>query len=514
MSSGSSAKKKRRQFSLKEKVDIPSQVDAGKKQIHIANEMGVAPSTVATILKDRQKILELHRGSQLAPSRKRLRLGNFQEVDAAVLTWFKDAHSQNVPVSGPMLQEKARQFADALDITGFEASAGWLHRFRERNGITWQVVSGEEKAADAASAAAWRDEKFREIVASYSEDDIFNADETAFFYQMLPDKTMHFKGNSCKGGKQSKVRISVLLCCNATGTKKLKPLVIGKYKKPRCMRNVVSLPCHYRANSRAWMTRELFSEWLLKVDDEMRSAGRKILIIADNCSAHLVNVRLTNVQLEFLPPNCTSLLQPLDQGIIKSVKAHYRTRLVQRLLINLRMKLPTSINVRQATEMVTGAWWSVTSTTIQNCWRKAGLVVMPSESEQGSEESDASGMWQEVVERLAMDASVTFEDYVQCDDEACTSAELTTDDIVSAVRGDNSDEDANGEDDAETAPVSQPEESLSNADIMECVRKMRTYLGRCSNATEAEHKNVDNFEAFVLRQLSGTRQAKITDFFK
>ncbi|KAH8008844.1 hypothetical protein HPB51_005891 [Rhipicephalus microplus] len=182
MSSGSSAKKKRRQFSLKEKVDILSQVDAGKKQIHIANEMGVAPSTAATILKDRQKILELHRGSQLAPSRKRLRLGNFQEVDAAVLTWFKDARSQNVPVSGPMLQEKAWQFADALDITGFEASAGWLHRFRERNGISWQVVSGEEKAADAASAAAWRDEKFREIVASYSEDDIFNADEMAFFY--------------------------------------------------------------------------------------------------------------------------------------------------------------------------------------------------------------------------------------------------------------------------------------------------------------------------------------------
>lgn len=147
MSSGSSSKKKRRQFSLKEKVDILSQVDAGKKQIHIANEMGVAPSTVATILKDRQKILELHRGSQLAPSRKRLRLGNFEDVDAAVLIWFKDARSQNVPVSGPMLQEKARQFADALDITGFEASAGWLHRFRERNRITWQVVSGEEKAA-------------------------------------------------------------------------------------------------------------------------------------------------------------------------------------------------------------------------------------------------------------------------------------------------------------------------------------------------------------------------------
>ncbi|KAH9379666.1 hypothetical protein HPB48_018062 [Haemaphysalis longicornis] len=77
---------------------------------------------------------------------------------------------------------------------------------------------------------------------------------------------MHFKGNRCKGGKKSAVRVSVLLCCNATGTKKLTPLVIAKCKKPRCMKNLVSLPYYYRANSRTWMTRELFSEWLLKVD--------------------------------------------------------------------------------------------------------------------------------------------------------------------------------------------------------------------------------------------------------
>lgn len=96
----------------------------------------MAPSTVATILKDRQKISEQHRGSQLASSRKRLQIGNFQDLKAALLTWFKYAHSQDVPVSGPMLQEKARQFADALDVTGFDASAGWLHCFRKRNGIT------------------------------------------------------------------------------------------------------------------------------------------------------------------------------------------------------------------------------------------------------------------------------------------------------------------------------------------------------------------------------------------
>ncbi|KAH6920480.1 hypothetical protein HPB50_028532 [Hyalomma asiaticum] len=140
---GESAKKRRKQFSLQEKVDLLREIDSGKKQIDLCRKRGIAPSTVATIWKDREKILKLHQKSQLAPTRKRLRLGNFQDVDQAVLTWFKDARLQNIPVSGPMLQEKAREFADALEVTGFDASAGWLFRFRQRNGITWQVVSGD-----------------------------------------------------------------------------------------------------------------------------------------------------------------------------------------------------------------------------------------------------------------------------------------------------------------------------------------------------------------------------------
>ncbi|KAH8028926.1 hypothetical protein HPB51_020504 [Rhipicephalus microplus] len=103
---GDSAKKRRKQFSLQEKVDLLRELDSGKKQIDLCRERGIAPSTVATIWKDREKILKLHRESQLAPTRKRLRLGNFQDVDQAVLTWFKDARLQNIPVSGPMLQEK------------------------------------------------------------------------------------------------------------------------------------------------------------------------------------------------------------------------------------------------------------------------------------------------------------------------------------------------------------------------------------------------------------------------
>ncbi|KAH6947677.1 hypothetical protein HPB50_020716 [Hyalomma asiaticum] len=83
MSSSLPAAKKRKQFSLSEKVDILRQLDEGKKQAVVAKEHGVAHSTIATILKDKDKIMKCQEQSQLAPSRKCLRLGDYQQIDSA-----------------------------------------------------------------------------------------------------------------------------------------------------------------------------------------------------------------------------------------------------------------------------------------------------------------------------------------------------------------------------------------------------------------------------------------------
>ena len=41
-----------------------------------------------------------------------------------------------------------------------------------------------------------------------------------------------------------------------------------------------------------------------------------------NASCHTApeNMSLTNISVKFFPPNVTSLIQPLDQGIIRAVK--------------------------------------------------------------------------------------------------------------------------------------------------------------------------------------------------
>jgi len=49
-------------------------------------------------------------------------------------------------------------------------------------------------------------------------------------------------------------------------------------------------------------------------------------MISDNCGAH---DELESAQVKFipLPPNCTSVFQPLDLGIIACLKRRYERRL-------------------------------------------------------------------------------------------------------------------------------------------------------------------------------------------
>ncbi|KAH7958796.1 hypothetical protein HPB49_005171 [Dermacentor silvarum] len=59
------------------------------------------------------------------------------------------------------------------------------------------------------------------------------------------------KGESCHGGKVSKDRVTVLLCCNEDGSDMMKPWMSGKAKNPTCLQNIAHLPCVYKNNTKA-----------------------------------------------------------------------------------------------------------------------------------------------------------------------------------------------------------------------------------------------------------------------
>jgi hypothetical protein len=103
-----------------------------------------------------------------------------------------------------------------------------------------------------------------------------------------------------------------------------------------------SLPFLYYANKNAWMISEIFKKWLVSWDMELQLKLRKILLVLDNCATHPHLDSLKNIQLEFLSPNITSLIQQVDMGIINNLKTIYRSKLVNYILEAIQYNLLTS----------------------------------------------------------------------------------------------------------------------------------------------------------------------------
>ncbi|UYV79359.1 hypothetical protein LAZ67_17002284 [Cordylochernes scorpioides] len=216
--------------------------------------------------------------------------------------------------------------------------------------------------------------------SGYDPANIYNADETGLFFQLIPDRTLAHKDENCRGVKRMKQRITVLLCCNSTGTDKRRLLIIGKSANPRCFRNFSPhFYCTYTSNSKAWMTSSIFQEWLLQFNKQLVSEGRRILLLLDNATSHCVpNDCLSNIKIHFLPPNMTASLQPLDSGIIKSFKAQYRKLQLQKMVELADAHLPTELRLDYAVRYCKMAWDSVSPDSIRNCWNHTGIICFTS----------------------------------------------------------------------------------------------------------------------------------------
>ena len=127
----------------------------------------------------------------------------------------------------------------------------------------------------------------------------------------------------------SKIRMTGLAAANMNGDK-LPMFVIGKSQKPRCFNNIKKLPCRYQGQKKSCMDSTLFEEWVKELDNQFEKENWKIAPIIDNCTTHPEIGGLKAIDLFFLPPNTTSVLQPMDQGAIRSLKARYKTKVVQK----------------------------------------------------------------------------------------------------------------------------------------------------------------------------------------
>lgn len=233
------SKRKKVVVSMDKKLDAINRIDKGEALKKIAAELGVGTSTVSDWKKQRKEIEDFCCKMICKDSlegRGTAKKAKNETLDDALFMWYSAQRERGLPISGPILAQKALSLNKKLpnpDLK-FTASQGWLERWKNRHGIRQLTLTGESLSSDVAGAEKFKKD-FEQFVLSeeLTPDQIYNADETGLFYRMLPSKTLASKlEDSAKGYKKSKDRLTAMACSNASGKHKFPLVIVGKSKNP------------------------------------------------------------------------------------------------------------------------------------------------------------------------------------------------------------------------------------------------------------------------------------------
>uniref|UniRef100_A0A8D0L318 Tigger transposable element-derived protein 6 n=1 Tax=Sphenodon punctatus TaxID=8508 RepID=A0A8D0L318_SPHPU len=392
---------KRTSLSLKAKLEIIDDLESRRKsQAAICRELGLAKSTVATVWANREKIKSAIVEDSTPIQRKRIRNATHEDLDEAVYRWFKMARDNNMPVSGDALRTKAKTFAASLGIENFKCSNGWLDRFKQRHDLKFK------RSVNMEVANVWLTDVLPSLLQNYNPTDIYNVCETGLFYQLLPTRTLLKSNTSGSDMKQTKQQITLLLGGNMAGSDRLTPLCVGKVENPSCFRNVKTLPVTYRYDRNAWMTGEIWTEWIRWFDEKVESQCRKVLLFTDSAPVHPKVNGLKAVAVYYLPLNATSTH---GVGIVRCFKSWYRKFLLQEMIECMQSGESIKVDILQAIHLTHKAWDQVSETCFAKCFTYTGWCghedTQENEMPSLREECDALGLSETEMEAIEFEES-------------------------------------------------------------------------------------------------------------
>ncbi|XP_069172253.1 tigger transposable element-derived protein 1-like [Procambarus clarkii] len=346
-------KGKKATITVEVKKEIIAKHERGVRVVDLVREYGRTSSTICTILKRKEqfKTLEVAKGVTKA---KKL------YVDLVRKTPGASTEEEEI----------------------FKASRGWFEKFRKRSGIHSVVRHGEAASSDKAAAEKFVPE-FQEFVAEkeFLPQQVFNCYETGLFWKKMTKRTyITQEEQSLPGHKPMKDRLTLVLCANASGDCKVKPLLVYHSENPRvfkgCKVYKAQLNVMWRSNKKSWVTRIFFTEW---INDVFGPSMRDELYPENQF-----------ITIKFLPPNTTPLLQPMDQKVIANFKKLYMKALLERCVdvtdntgLTLKEFWKNHFNILGALHLIDKAWEGVTRRTLNSTWRNLWPEGVPERDFEG-----------------------------------------------------------------------------------------------------------------------------------
>lgn len=529
-------------FSIAKKVEILRKIDQGTSVRNVCEEYEIGRSTVYDLIKQKYEVFSFFADSDSPlemAKRKSMKGSKTPDLDKVMIDWFKQRRAEHVPLTGPMIIAQAKRYHEELNLTTpCKYTFGWLDKFKKRHGIRQIRIHGEKISADHDSAEVFIDE----IAAIIKEENIsleqiYNADETALFWRYMPRKTLAtLEEKKPSGVKDIKERLTVLACANAAGTHKLKLMIIGKSARPQSFKGVKIFPVIYKNNKRAWITQESFTDWyenhfIPEARNHCTSVNlpldAKIMLIVDNCTAHprAESLKRENAEVIFLPANCTSILQPLDCGVLRAFKCHYKNVFLQRMLDGINdekdiLQVVKEFTIKDALWTAANAWRDVSQETLKNAWRRLLPYTIFTDDDDDSENFNGFRISKEKASifsllTYAKDRHINLEEsdimeVMECDNDAPTINTLSDAEIMNkALNIENSDDDNEAPSDNEIK-----EERIPTDKLIGIIDNAIKGLEQRSFISEYELTTVRNIRDKLISERPKMKQLSLLNFMK
>ncbi|XP_062538718.1 jerky protein homolog-like [Armigeres subalbatus] len=322
-----------------------------------------------------------------------MKSARFIDLEEALFMWILQERNKKHTITPDVVKTKAEVLFSMLkekrkysnEVT-FAATNGWYDRFRKRYGLRMLTVSGEKASGDIEAFTSFKSNFLQVILENgYEKHEIYNADESGLFFKLLPSRTLTLHDEDiAEGRKVIKSRVTFMPCSNIDGSNKLPLMLLGTAQNPRTLpKDKSSLPVYYRSSKKAWMNRILFREWFydqfvpsVKAFAQKHNRAPRALLLLDNCSAHHDGgdiLECDDIKVAYLPPNVTSLGQPMDQGVLNAIKKRFKKKLMLRLLLSdedlsIEEKLK-GISLREVICWLHQSWEEISGKTIEGSWK-------------------------------------------------------------------------------------------------------------------------------------------------
>ncbi|XP_036142849.1 LOW QUALITY PROTEIN: uncharacterized protein LOC105833670 [Monomorium pharaonis] len=294
-----------------------------------------------------------------------------------LLKWTCERHATDCPLDRHLLRDKALELVDEHGLTDFKCSEQWLTSFLKKFSV---LLNPEESIAPIFNNYRHWIDMMRSIITQYKHEDLFHMDELTMYTDVSPT------GISVSTTRQepdtSLNKMTVLLCCNASGTEKLPLLICGSY-----LAEIMDKDHVYSHSKDASINDDLFREWLTQLNYRMTSYDRRILLLVHrNRIDALRNLELSHVRHVFFPED----FSPMKRDVSHFIKMAYRSKYVHEEIAGaIRLEELSEIfrrryvegirerrrrwNVENAVRSLVAAWWEVPRELIIASFQQTGF---------------------------------------------------------------------------------------------------------------------------------------------